>query len=91
MHGGDGHDSEFYGDNGNDALHPGKKGPYESTSYDGAFYGARLPPSARPRRVPAAAPSYAARSAIAPQPTDADARRASRAQAAMATTPSTAI
>tara|TARA_B110001452_G_scaffold141839_1_gene117969 strand:- start:53 stop:328 length:276 start_codon:yes stop_codon:yes gene_type:complete len=83
MHGGYGNDWYFYGGDGDDALHPGE-------GNEEKIYGARLPPSARPRRAPAAAPSYAARAAIAPQPTDADARRASRAQAAMGTTLSTA-
>jgi len=83
LYAGGGNDTNFKGNNGNDALHAGD-------GDDTYFYGARLPPSARPRRAPAAAPSNAARATLVPQRIDADARRAFRAQATVARTRSTA-
>jgi len=83
MHAGGGIDMYFNGGDGDDALYAGE-GAFHMT-----FYGARLPPSARPRRAPAAAPSCAARATLVPQRIDADACRASRAQATTARTLST--
>ena len=54
---GAGYDKQFHGGDGDDALYAGET-PADNFKY---FYGARLPPSARPRRAPAAAPSCAAR------------------------------
>ena len=91
MHAGGGNDGMFFGGDGDDKLYPGEAGDGSEwvAAGDNYFYGARLPPSARPRRAPAAAPSYAARATLVPQRIDADACRASRAQAAPATTLST--